>query len=83
VLSPLVAGTEWEMLRSPATTAVLDLALCGTAISARWRTAQSATEAETMQFNETDNVEIVSLNLGSDIALLQTGPVPHSSHPLA
>jgi hypothetical protein len=71
VLSPLVAGTEWEMLRSPATSAVLVLALCGSAISARWRTAQSAREAETMQFNETDNVELVSLNLGSDTATLQ------------
>ena len=82
-LSPLFAGTEWEMLQRPATTAVLVFALCGVAIAARWRTAESARAAEGIQFNETDNVEIVSLNLGSDTALLQTSGVPHSSHPLA
>ncbi len=82
-LSPLLAGTEWEMLQKPPSLALLLLALCAVAIAARWRTAQSARATETMQFNETDNVEIVSLNLGSDTATLQTIKVPHSSHPLA
>ncbi len=82
-LSPLFAGTEWEMLQRPATTAVLVLSLCGAAIAVRWRTTDSARSAEGMQFNETDKVEIVSLNLGSDTARLQTSRVPHSSHPLA
>jgi hypothetical protein len=82
-LSPLFAGTEWEMLQRPATTAVLVFALCAAGIAARWRTAESARAADAMQFNETDNVEIVSLNLGSDTALLQRSRVPHSSHPFA
>ncbi len=81
--SPLLAATEWEILQKPATFALLLLALCGVAIAARWRTTDSARSAEAMQFNETDNVEIVSLNLGSDAALLQTSGVPHSSHPSA
>ena len=83
VLSPLVAGTEWEMMQKPATLVVLVLALCGVAIAARWRTTEAARSADAMQFNETDDLEIVSLNLGSDSALLQRNGVPHSSHPLA
>jgi hypothetical protein len=98
VLSPLLAGTEWEMLQRLATTAVLVLALCVIAIAARWRTNEAAKSADAMQFNETHNVEIVSLNLGSDTALLQrngvpslkpsvglrdSAGVPHSSHPFA
>jgi hypothetical protein len=71
-LSPLVVGTEWEMLQRPATTAVLVLALCGAAIAARWRTTGSARTAESMQFDETETEGILSLNLGSDGALLQT-----------
>ncbi len=76
-LSPLVAGTEWELLQTPASTAILVLALCVVAIAARWRTTDSARSAEAIQFNETDNVEIVSLNLGSDTDVLQTGRVSH------
>jgi hypothetical protein len=71
------------MLHRPSTSAVLLLALCVVAIAARWRTDQSARATETMQFNEADNAEIVSLNLGSDTATLQTIKVPLSSHPLA
>jgi len=65
-LSPVFAGTEWEMLQKPTTCAVLILALGGAAIAARWRTTESARAAEAMQFDETDTEGIVSLNLGSD-----------------
>jgi hypothetical protein len=68
VLSPLLAGAEWEMLQNPITGAILVLALAGAAISARWRTTDSARAAQSMQFDESDNEEIVSLNLGADAA---------------
>ena len=70
-LSPLVAGTEWEMLQRPATAVVTLFALCGVAIAARWRTTDSARAAESMQFDEIETEGILSLNLGSDGVPLQ------------
>jgi hypothetical protein len=70
-LSPVLAAAEWEMLQRAASFVVLVLALCGAAIAARWRTAESARTAEAMQFDETETKELLSLNLGSDVALLQ------------
>ncbi len=83
VLSSLVAATEWEMLQEPATLALLLLALCAVAIAARWITIDAARSADAMQFDEIDNDGIVSLNLGADMAILQTSGATHSSHPLA
>ena len=82
-LTPFCGYGMGDGLQRPATTAVLVLALSGAAIAARWRTTDSAKSAEAMQFNESDNKGIVSLNLGSDVAILRTSGVPHSSHPLA
>jgi hypothetical protein len=66
VLSPLVAGVEWELLQRPITCALLLLALTAATAAVRWRTNTAATAAGAMQFEETDDEGIVSLNLGWD-----------------
>jgi hypothetical protein len=71
VLSPLVAGVEWELLQRPITGALLLLALVAATVAARWRTDKAASMAETMQFDETDDEGLVSLNLGWDVAAAQ------------
>ena len=85
VLSPIVAGVEWELLQRPMTCALLLLALVAAALAARWRTDAAATTTEAMQFDEVDAEGIISLNLGWDgIAVTKSsGPAKAKRPPLS
>jgi hypothetical protein len=62
---------EWKLLQHANGQALIALGLSVLALSARWRTIRSAQAAETMQFEEVDEAEILSLELSNDGALLQ------------
>jgi hypothetical protein len=67
----MAAGHEWNLLQHANGQALIVLGLGVLALSARWRTIRSAQMAETMQFEEVDDAEIISLELSNDGALLQ------------
>jgi hypothetical protein len=67
----MAANHEWKLLQHANGQALIVIGLGVLALSARWRTIRSAQRAETMQFEELDDAEILSLELSNDGALLQ------------
>ena len=74
VLLPLtwMAGNhEWKVLQHPSGRTILVIALGVLAIAARWRTTKSARSADTLQFEEMDEAEILTLQLPNDAVLIR------------
>jgi hypothetical protein len=67
-LTRMATNHEWKLLQHANGQALIALALV-----ARWHTIGSAQSAETMQFEEVDEDEILSLQLSDDGALLRKG----------
>jgi hypothetical protein len=59
----MAADDEWKILQDPTGRVIIAIALGILAIAARWRTTKSAKSADTMQFEEVDEVEILTLGL--------------------
>jgi hypothetical protein len=70
-LTRMATNHEWKLLQHANGQALIALALGTLALSARWHTIRSAQSAETMQFEELDEAEIISLQLSDDGALLR------------
>jgi hypothetical protein len=70
-LTRMATNQEWKLLQHANGQALIALALGILALSARWHTIGSAQSAETMQFEELDEAEILSLQLSDDGALLR------------
>jgi hypothetical protein len=67
----IATNHEWKLLQHANGQALIVLGLGVLALTARWCTTRSAQAAETMQFEEVDEAEILSLQLSDDGALLR------------
>jgi hypothetical protein len=70
-LTRMATNREWKLLQHVNGQGLITLVLGILALLARWRTIRSAQAAETMQFEEVDEAEILSLQLSDDGALLR------------
>ena len=70
-LTRMAVNHEWKLLQHANGQALIAITLGVLALSARWWRIRSAQSAETMQFEEVDEAEILSLQLSDDGALLR------------
>jgi hypothetical protein len=70
-LTRMAVNHEWKLLQHANGQALIAITLGVLALSARWWRMRLAQSAETMQFEEVDEAEILSLELSHDGALLR------------